>query len=527
MKLSVAYNDSTQTTSPAEFAIDANSLITIGREPGQSIVFTTTGVSRYHARILPDPASSLYLQIEDVGSTNGTFVNGTKISGPTRLEPGSRIRLGQTGPEFTIDTDPRPPMGTTADLSGTSVDSIPVMTAPPGPAVGPAITTPPHRQTVQTRAPQKSSPALAIVAGVFAIAAIGVLGYWGYTQMKGHGPTSSTGGTTSGTTGGTTSGGNTVNKDGVAGSAQAIYKANAGAVVRLDVNSELVAARSQVPVYIVNRYGRQVYRELRDGKIVPKLTQEPANNTPLTIRVQGTGFIFRPTGFALTCRHVVNPWKSSVTFPASRGAYLERYDGTTVTRDIDEADLTIEDLTDKFDLDGKILKMTATVGDKVYGVDAGSVSYSREDVAQFRINAPDNLPTVDLDETGTEMGVGAEIVVLGFSSNVNPTHATQIAKSGTGDVTTDDTTKVSLGDGKIGNVGEANKLNSSGTSGSKYGDMYQLTVNTLGPGASGGPVFDQKRGKVVGVLAMSQGVANSAVMFAVPIKYGLKLFGDK
>src|ERR1700685_1345036 len=38
--------------------------------------------------------------IEDAGSTNGTFVNGTRITGPAELHPGDELRLG--GPSLRI-----------------------------------------------------------------------------------------------------------------------------------------------------------------------------------------------------------------------------------------------------------------------------------------------------------------------------------------------------------------------------------------------------------------------------------------
>jgi pSer/pThr/pTyr-binding forkhead associated (FHA) protein len=51
-------------------------------------------ISRSHARISLD--SSGYLAIEDLGSTNGTFVNGLRISGPKTLFEGDGIELGGT-----------------------------------------------------------------------------------------------------------------------------------------------------------------------------------------------------------------------------------------------------------------------------------------------------------------------------------------------------------------------------------------------------------------------------------------------
>src|SRR5947208_2057655 len=49
-------------------------------------------LSRYHARI--EKTERGHLLIEDLGSTNGTEVNGDQISEPTALSPGDRIKLG-------------------------------------------------------------------------------------------------------------------------------------------------------------------------------------------------------------------------------------------------------------------------------------------------------------------------------------------------------------------------------------------------------------------------------------------------
>jgi pSer/pThr/pTyr-binding forkhead associated (FHA) protein len=49
-------------------------------------------VSRRHARILVEHDRAV---IEDLGSKNGTFVRGRRITAPTRLAAGDVIRLGQ------------------------------------------------------------------------------------------------------------------------------------------------------------------------------------------------------------------------------------------------------------------------------------------------------------------------------------------------------------------------------------------------------------------------------------------------
>lgn len=62
-----------------------------GRDAECSLVIDGTTVSRRHARItLAHRAAT----IEDLDSTNGTYVNGTRISAPTRLAPGDEFALG-------------------------------------------------------------------------------------------------------------------------------------------------------------------------------------------------------------------------------------------------------------------------------------------------------------------------------------------------------------------------------------------------------------------------------------------------
>jgi DNA-binding winged helix-turn-helix (wHTH) protein len=62
-----------------------------GRDPECSLVIDATTVSRRHARITVVSGTAT---IEDLGSTNGTHVDGTRISTPTRLIPGNELALG-------------------------------------------------------------------------------------------------------------------------------------------------------------------------------------------------------------------------------------------------------------------------------------------------------------------------------------------------------------------------------------------------------------------------------------------------
>ena len=72
-------------------------MTTLGRLPGQDLVFRDPSVSRQHAAILRDDGA---YTLVDQKSTHGTFVNGTKVERAT-LETGDVIRLGSlTGPRL-------------------------------------------------------------------------------------------------------------------------------------------------------------------------------------------------------------------------------------------------------------------------------------------------------------------------------------------------------------------------------------------------------------------------------------------
>lgn len=63
----------------------------IGRDVSCQVVIIGPLVSRRHARVLLEDGE---LTVEDLGSTNGTFLNGAKVQGRVPLRPGDRIFIG-------------------------------------------------------------------------------------------------------------------------------------------------------------------------------------------------------------------------------------------------------------------------------------------------------------------------------------------------------------------------------------------------------------------------------------------------
>ena len=66
--------------------------ITIGRDSTNGIAINDAEISRRHARLTFQGGKYI---LEDLGSTNGTFVNGQRLAGPRVLKPGEVISFGE------------------------------------------------------------------------------------------------------------------------------------------------------------------------------------------------------------------------------------------------------------------------------------------------------------------------------------------------------------------------------------------------------------------------------------------------
>ena len=125
------------------FAITDNAVI--GRQADCDIALTAEEVSRHHARL---KITADGIHVEDMGSANGTFINGKRVSSAL-LRPGEELRLDTV--RFLLVT---PGMDARQQSAGARKE--------PPPATG-------------STAPQRRSNALWIVIGTLAIAAVAYL----------------------------------------------------------------------------------------------------------------------------------------------------------------------------------------------------------------------------------------------------------------------------------------------------------------------------------------------------------------
>ncbi len=75
----------------------AETPISIGRAEDSTLVITDDYASARHARLVPRDGQWI---IEDLGSTNGTYLDRAKVSGPTPVPLGVPIRIGRTSLEL-------------------------------------------------------------------------------------------------------------------------------------------------------------------------------------------------------------------------------------------------------------------------------------------------------------------------------------------------------------------------------------------------------------------------------------------
>ena len=76
-----------------EWSLDSSPL-TFGRSSQNDVQLESDEyASSNHARIEPRRDG---VWLEDVGSTNGTYLNGTRVTKPKRLTPGDVVRIGET-----------------------------------------------------------------------------------------------------------------------------------------------------------------------------------------------------------------------------------------------------------------------------------------------------------------------------------------------------------------------------------------------------------------------------------------------
>ncbi|MFN8385084.1 MAG: FHA domain-containing protein [Anaerolineales bacterium] len=149
-------------TPGAAYALEGDQL-TIGRDSTNEIAINDAEVSRRHARLTFQGGKFV---LEDLGSTNGTFVNGQRLAGPRVLKAGEVVSFGeQIVLVFEASTfDPAATIASPRASAAVPSVSRPVSAPPPAPSQQYAGNVP--ASPMMESAPAKKSPVLPIAIGV-------------------------------------------------------------------------------------------------------------------------------------------------------------------------------------------------------------------------------------------------------------------------------------------------------------------------------------------------------------------------
>jgi pSer/pThr/pTyr-binding forkhead associated (FHA) protein len=157
-------------------------VLTIGREAGNQIVINDAEVSRKHSQLVFQGGKYV---LTDLGSTNGTFVNGQRLTGQHVLQPGEVISLGEQINllyEAIVVADPNATVLSAGKVPVAAAHSAPVSRPVPPPAAyagqvpaGPAPVTP---AAMPTPAKKTNTTAIAIGVGCLVLVCVCVIGLW-------------------------------------------------------------------------------------------------------------------------------------------------------------------------------------------------------------------------------------------------------------------------------------------------------------------------------------------------------------
>jgi len=273
-------------------------------------------------------------------------------------------------------------------------------------------------------------------------------------------------------------------------------------------------------------------------------------------RGSGSGFVVDSSGFILTNKHVASAWYApyeGLGAGAKAGILLTPDGKGSVTMSAlgansfpegwlpSQAQIVVEgNLKSVNDLQG--VQNELGFANQVQGRnDVLNVTFAgtrmplnssvtkvndNADVALIKIETPQPLTKVELNDNFDTIQSGSRVVVMGYPGvSVNTIQAQQSNDMHNQSATVNIIPNPTVTDGNIQLIARNGANNSAELQTiSEVGDGYQLAINTTGAGNSGGPVFDD-HGKVIGIFSdsISRPGLTTVVTFALPIKEGMEL----
>ncbi|HEY9151829.1 MAG TPA: FHA domain-containing protein [Anaerolineales bacterium] len=160
-------------TPGATYSLEGDQL-TIGRDSTNGVVINDAEISRKHARLTFQGGKYV---LEDLGSTNGTFVNGQRLAGPVVLKSGDVVSLGE---QIVLMYD-----ALSVDSGATVISSHKSAAAPVAPPP-PAAVPPPQNYSTPLTPVKKNNTLVLVIGGLVLLCLCAIVVYAVGTYIDNH-----------------------------------------------------------------------------------------------------------------------------------------------------------------------------------------------------------------------------------------------------------------------------------------------------------------------------------------------------